>query len=73
MALCKSAISNSLSAHPGAPAGLKAQLDQLCNNVTPANLKQVDKQICEKVVNAGLPSGTPAAIKNKALAGCKKA
>jgi hypothetical protein len=67
------ACKNTINSHATLSASLKAKLLKLCNNITPANAKQVGKQICEEIVNTQLPSGTPAAIKNKALAACKKA
>ncbi len=57
-------------------SSLKAKLVKLCDAAAsgnPAQAKKVGVQVCKEIVASELPSVTPSAIKNKALAQCNNA
>lgn len=54
----------------------KAKLNKLCEQAASGNLaaaKKTAADVCKELVNANLPAGTPSAVKDQALAACKKA
>jgi len=57
-------------------ASLKTKLTSLCDkaaNGDAAGAKKVAAEVCKNIVNADVPSSAPAALKQQALAACKKA
>ena len=67
---CKTII----NAHSGSLSpSVKSKLLGVCNNITsPSGLKQALGQVCTQLVNSYVPSAAPKAIKDQALATCKK-
>jgi hypothetical protein len=72
VAACKSRINSTSQLS----SSLKTKLTKLCDQAGSGNLsgaKKIAAEVCKEIVNANLPSGTPSAIKDQALAACKKA
>ena len=72
MAACKSRINSTSSLS----SSLKTSLTKLCDQAGSGNLsgaKKIAAEVCKQIVDANLPSVMLSAIKDQALAACKKA
>jgi hypothetical protein len=70
------ACKNKINSSSQVPASLKSKLTKLCDQAANGNLgsaKKVAQEVCKEVVKAELPSSTPSAIRDKAMAACKNA
>ena len=76
VAAAVTACKNKINATAALSSSLKAKLTQLCDQAGSGNLagaKKIAAEVCTQIVKSELPSITPTAVKDQALAACKKA
>lgn len=76
VAAAVTACKNKINATSQLSSSLKAKLTQLCDQAGSGNLsgaKKIAGEVCTQIIKSELPSITPTAIKDQALAACKKA
>ena len=76
MAQAVTACKASINAASQLSSSLKSQLTSLCDKAGNGDLsgvKKIASEVCTKIVNADVPSAAGAAVKQQALAACKKA
>jgi hypothetical protein len=68
------ACKSSIDAQPTLSGSVKDELLAFCDDIadakTIADVKKASKNICTKIVQESIPDGTPANVKDQALAAC---